>query len=39
MFPNVEPSDNQVKLLLAAYLGVAVETVFTLHTYRFGGAI
>ena len=39
VFPNMEPTDHQVKLLLAACLGVAVETVFTLHTYRFGGHI
>ena len=39
IFKDVEPSAHQMKLLLVACLGVAVETVFTLHTYRFGGSI
>ena len=39
IFPAHEPGPEQLRLLLAACIGVAVETVFKLHVYRFGGSL
>ena len=37
IFPEVSPTKHQVKLLVAACLGVGVLACFRLHTYTFGG--
>ena len=39
IFPDRDPGPVQLRLLLAACLGIAVETIFRLHTYRFGGSL
>ena len=36
IFKDFEPNNGNLRLLLAACLGVAVWTIFNLHTYRFG---
>ena len=38
-FPDLTPSEHQVKLLVAACLGVGVAACFRLHTYTFGGKV
>ena len=39
VFPTVDPNNGDLKLLLTACVGVALEATFRLHTYRFGDSI
>ena len=39
VFPILAPSEFQLKLLLAACLGIGVKSTFKLHTYTFGGKL
>merc|ERR1712059_32555 len=36
-FPDITPSEYQLKLMMAACLAVGVATTFRLHTFTFGG--
>ncbi|MCP3678952.1 MAG: hypothetical protein GY782_01110, partial [Gammaproteobacteria bacterium] len=39
VFPIIAPCKFQLKLLLAACLGIGVRATFRLHTYTFGGKL
>ena len=39
IFPDVEPTDAQSKLLIATVIQVAVKTVFETHVYQFDGKL
>ena len=39
IWPTLAPSKYQLKLLLAACLGIGVRATFNLHTYTFGGKL